>query len=1269
MRKIVAILMAMLMVMSVTVVFAGGVATTKETQSGNVVEYKKTLDVFTPEPIIESYLGYQVPMVHGYSFMTEPAVPMLPVKSFSLVIPQTAEIKSIKVTYSTKEELRGDYDIMPVQEPIPIIRNTPVAFTPKNPSIYASSNPYPGKLFEYAGEGNLRDYRILSINVYPLQYNPAGKKLTFYSNIEIEVIYTAPSAKTEKTDDDEFSRMVKAMVENPEDVDTLPAATTEATFAVLPILDAQYVIITDRTREAEFQVLADHKISKGLTAEVVTLSWIADNYNGADTQEQIRNFIIDAEATWGTKWVLLGGDTSVIPHRLAYSDFQSEDEFIPADLYYSDLDGTWDADGDLIYGEVADNIDFYPDVFVGRAPVDTTGEANTFVSKTIAYEQGPRGYETTALFMAEYLDVSTDGAVTKDMIDAESIPDTFSVTKLYESLGNLNKANAMNDLNRGYGIVNHVGHGNVGVIGIDSDALYNADMDALSNNPNNSVFYSMSCLSNAFEQDSFSEHFVLNPNGGGIAYIGNSRYGWYYPGWPGYGPSDLFDKEFFKSLFNEGFYQVGETLADSRIPFIPNSQSGDTVERWIQYSLNLLGDPETKIWTSSIPKPPELSVTVDAPATVNAGGNFTVDATISNSGTETATGVKVTISWIPESGLNTTDFLTKVFGDGDIAGGGSGTVSWTMNADAIGTYTITVNTSAANAESTSGTAVVSVSNYIDNLANVDIPVYGTVTGSCVDTQASDNERESIEEFAITQGSPSGRISYLEHKWTINVTGGSSFTFYIEAHHTANTEGDDFVFAYSTDDSTYTDMVTVTKTADDNEYQIYELPNDLSGTVYIRVRDTDRTGWNNAKDTIYIDHMCIRSMLGPPDTTPPVITGATGDTSSTTGEPAAISATITDVVDVTSASVYYTPIGGLGTSVAMTEGLSDVWSADVPVAIDKVGTITYYIEASDAAGNTAKDPASGTYNITVTDNDPPSAIVDLSATAVASSNIELAWSAAADNIGVVSYNVYRNLTEITDTTGLTPIAPGVTTTAYTDSTGVEGTTYYYAVTAFDAADNEADVSNSPSAVPDATAPIISLVNSTITSTSATITWTTDELSDSLVKYGTASGVYTLQADDAADVTAHSIVLTGLSPDTAYYYVVNSTDPSDNSAESTEYSFTTNDASGNIMHVASIVMSTGNKSAGKNTFVWAVATITIVDDSNKPVEGATVSGRWSNATTDSDSGITDAFGRVSLKSNSVKNAEAGTTFTFKVDGVTHADLTWDEESASGSITVQA
>jgi len=156
-------------------------------------------------------------------------------------------------------------------------------------------------------------------------------------------------------------------------------------------------------------------------------------------------------------------------------------------------------------------------------------------------------------------------------------------------------------------------------------------------------------------------------------------------------------------------------------------------------------------------------------------------------------------------------------------------------------------------------------------ANQDIEVsHGTIINDYTYTMESDNQYEGIVERESEDNPPKKRYSYLEHKWTIDVPGGySSHEFYLEAYHTENTEGDDFMFAYSTDDSIYTDMITVTKISDDDVYQAYTFQEALSGTVYIRVKDLDRTKGNRVLDTIYIDHMYIQADLEP-DTTPPVI---------------------------------------------------------------------------------------------------------------------------------------------------------------------------------------------------------------------------------------------------------------------------------------------------------------------------------------------------------------------------------------------------------------
>lgn len=182
-----------------------------------------------------------------------------------------------------------------------------------------------------------------------------------------------------------------------------------------------------------------------------------------------------------------------------------------------------------------------------------------------------------------------------------------------------------------------------------------------------------------------------------------------------------------------------------------------------------------------------------------------------------------------------------------------------------------VNMAGESADSAEASAMsMSGSAPVEDLANADIPVSGNVSGNYANTHASDNSYETLTEVE-SGGKPSNRHSYLEHKWTINVAGGSSVIFYVEAHKTANSEGDDFVFAYSTDNANYTDMLTVTKIADDNVTQSYTLPASVHGTVYIRLVDTDHSSGNRNSDSLFVDEMYIRSSGEPPANQAPTFT--------------------------------------------------------------------------------------------------------------------------------------------------------------------------------------------------------------------------------------------------------------------------------------------------------------------------------------------------------------------------------------------------------------
>ncbi len=103
--------------------------------------------------------------------------------------------------------------------------------------------------------------------------------------------------------------------------------------------------------------------------------------------------------------------------------------------------------------------------------------------------------------------------------------------------------------------------------------------------------------------------------------------------------------------------------------------------------------------------------------------------------------------------------------------------------------------------------------------------------------------------------------------------------------------------------------------------------------------------------------------------------------------------------------------------------------------------------------------------------------------------------------------------------------------------------------------------------DTTPPTISNVAAgNITSTGATITWTTNESSDSQVEYGTTTSYGSTTSLDATLVTSHSVNMSGLNANTLYHYRVKSKDAAGNLANSADQTFTTSGSESNVALIA-------------------------------------------------------------------------------------------------------
>ncbi len=567
-----------------------------------------TIDFTEADISTVEHHGHDVVSISGLRTTLELGRPELPVRYVRFVLPDGMTATGVTASVDGAYALDGRYDVRPVQPQQPFSLPYVAQWRDADPEVYQAAQPYPSAPARFIDTGNVGGYTVATVAVYPLQYEPTRGVLTLNSSVEIslelapaERMHRQPAARSDRAETAVAER-VRSMVENPGDITRSSA---------LGARDAgiDYLVITGPDYVDEFQPLADWKTDKGVPAEIVTTSWIYSNYSGVDNQEKIRNCIIDYYETQGTTWILLAGDTDVVPARTAFAmDVGTASEnALQCDLYFSDLDGTWNGDGDSTWGEITqDTIDLYADVFVGRAPVNTSAEASLFVTKVLTYEGAPTGntlptdYQEKLLFLAEVLwdEPWTDHAICKNMIDDDSVPPSFDpITKLYQTNGLLTKSRTISELNEGQNITNHNGHANYNVMSIGSSALYISDMDGLSNYDRQGIWYTIGCYPAAIDYNCIAEHW-MNSQGGGVAFIGNSRYGWGSPGGPGNGTSDRYDREFFRQLFNEGHDIIGIAHAAHKDEFVSEARS-DGYTRYVLYELNLLGDPEMRIWTST----------------------------------------------------------------------------------------------------------------------------------------------------------------------------------------------------------------------------------------------------------------------------------------------------------------------------------------------------------------------------------------------------------------------------------------------------------------------------------------------------------------------------------------------------------------------------------------------------------------------------------------------------------------------------------------------
>jgi hypothetical protein len=130
--------------------------------------------------------------------------------------------------------------------------------------------------------------------------------------------------------------------------------------------------------------------------------------------------------------------------------------------------------------------------------------------------------------------------------------------------------------------------------------------------------------------------------------------------------------------------------------------------------------------------------------------------------------------------------------------------------------------------------------------------HGVVNGSYSATNGDDGSYQTITERTAK------KRNSLEHEWSIaNVPSSGTRTLRVQAHRTVSSDNDTFIMQVRVGGS-WTTAITVIKITDDNVYQEWVLPSGASGTVSIRVRDSNNSRRASGEDTLTVDHIVIEA---------------------------------------------------------------------------------------------------------------------------------------------------------------------------------------------------------------------------------------------------------------------------------------------------------------------------------------------------------------------------------------------------------------------------
>lgn len=554
--------------------------------------------------------------VDGFGMNPLPGDPSTLVRNDMLAVPE-GYVATVEVADSAYRDF--PYELTPARQLL--IDSGDEVYTLENVQAIAPYDGYkPQAIVTQLPTQSYRGHELCLVDVSPIQYNYAEKTVRAYTSITYKVTFV-PKVKESSTS----ATMEKSKYLSPDDSffannviggkqvgESNAKASIHEGAAQADVKD--YLIVSTNKFAEAVNRFAEWKRLMGFNVHVE----LQDDW----TCERVKTAVEDAYNAYpALYYLLIVGDDLDVPACVSTLQI-----YHITDFPYCCID-----DDDI------------PDIYCGRLPVTTIGEANIVVDKIVGYEQAPpldTTFYKAGLHCASFEDKFKDGY--EDMLFVESSEAVFDyvtsqgkdVQRVYSALSDVNpsywskymsfggsipeelkrpnfawdgKASDITDaINKGVFYVLYDGHGLVDKWRMPS--FTNKEVKSLSNAKLLPVVFSISCLTGKFDGDCIAARFLQKANGGSVATFAATQEtyarlnslligGMFDAIWPNPGLGiKLKDLNNSFSATPTPTYTLGQILSQGLVRLSESYGKGDLVN-YTKEAYHCFGDPSMKIYT------------------------------------------------------------------------------------------------------------------------------------------------------------------------------------------------------------------------------------------------------------------------------------------------------------------------------------------------------------------------------------------------------------------------------------------------------------------------------------------------------------------------------------------------------------------------------------------------------------------------------------------------------------------------------------------------